>query len=250
MTHQAAHDQFLDALGPRQDSYNYKMHLEEKKHGKEHKYLKILLVLMSQPLARDKAHNKQNHWRKGNQTGPGQSRLNQLQASIEGDNPPQPDSAVSQVEFEPDETQVLALIDKKKDVVCHECGRKGHMIKDCWVAHPELIPKGVKVPNTLLSRLGRPATQGGRNRPSQNAPKGPHPPCPHCDKTNHKPDGCFTKYQRKLKAIRPAGKPRKRDVGSELRAVRCSLYANHFGWLTSQHGSMRICSKWSCWDRN
>ena len=49
MTHQAAHDQFLDALGPRQDSYNYKMHLEEKKHGKEHKYLKILLVLMSQP---------------------------------------------------------------------------------------------------------------------------------------------------------------------------------------------------------
>ena len=209
VTHQAARDQFLDALGPRQETFIYKMYLEEKRHGKEHNYLEIFLVLMSELLARDEAHNKQNHWRKRNQTGPGQGRVNQLQASNEGDNPPQSDSAVPQVEFEPDEAQVLALMDKKKDVVCHKCGRKGHMIKDCWVAHPELIPKGVKVPNTLLSRLGRPATQGGRNGPSQNAPKGPHPPCPHCGKTNHKPDDCFTKYPEKAEAYKASRKTQK-----------------------------------------
>ena len=114
VTHQAARDQFLDALGPRQETFIYKMYLEEKRHGKEHNYLEIFLALMSEHLARDEAHNKQNHWRKRNQTGPGQARVNQLQASNEGDNPPQSGSAVPQVEFEPDEAQVLALMDKKR----------------------------------------------------------------------------------------------------------------------------------------
>ena len=150
LTQQAAPDEFLDALSPRQETFIYEMYFEEKKHGKEHNYLEIFLVLMSDLLARDEAHDKQNRWCKQNQTGPGQGRVDQLQASHEGDNPPQSDSAVSQVEFELDKAQVLALMDKKKDVVCHKCGRKGHMTKDCWVAHPELIPKDVKVPNIFL----------------------------------------------------------------------------------------------------
>ena len=132
VTYPAARDQFLDALGPPQETCIYNMYLEEKKHGKEHNYLEIFLVLMFELLARDEAHNRQNHWRKRNQTGPGQGRVNQLQARNEGDNPPQSDSAHPQVEFEPEEAQVWALMDKKKDVVCHKCGREGHMIKDCW----------------------------------------------------------------------------------------------------------------------
>ena len=209
VTHKAARDEFLDALGPRQETFIYKMYLEAKTHGKANNYLEIFLVLMSELFARDEAQNKQNHWRKRNQTDQGHGRVNQLQASNEGDNPPQSDSAVQQVELEPDEAQVLALMDKENDVVCHKCGRKGHMIKDWWVGHPELIPKGIRVLNTLLYRLGRPATQGGRTGPSQNAPKGPHPPCPQCGKTNQKPDECFTKYPEKAEAYKASGKTQK-----------------------------------------
>ena len=94
---------------------------------------------------------------------------------------------------------------------------KGPHDQGLLVAHRELIPKGVKVPNTLLSRLGRPATQGGRNGPSQNTPKGPHPPCPHCGKTNHKPDDCFTKYPEKAEAYKASRKTQKKGRGQRVK---------------------------------
>ena len=59
-------------------------------------------------------------------------------------------------------------MDKKEDITGHHCGRTGHMVKDRWVQHPEIIPKGVTVPKTLLEKLRTPPTRqdtgGGPNR--------------------------------------------------------------------------------------
>ena len=95
--HQAAPDKFSDALGPCQETFIYKMYLEEKKHGKEHNYLDIFLVVKSELLATSEAHNKRNYWRKRQQAGSGDCRVNQLQASNEVDNLPRSDSAVLQM---------------------------------------------------------------------------------------------------------------------------------------------------------
>ena len=43
VTHQGARDQFLDALGPRQENFIYQLYLEERRKGKEHSYLEIFL---------------------------------------------------------------------------------------------------------------------------------------------------------------------------------------------------------------
>ena len=102
---------------------------------------------------------------------------------------------------------MLALMDKKKDITCHHCGRTGHMVRDCWVKHPELIAKGVRVSKTLLRKLRTPPTRqdtrGGPNRSPADRGKPPpkkiYPPCPTpgCGKTNHRPEDCFISYPEK-----------------------------------------------------
>ena len=109
VTHQGARDQFLDALGPRQENFIYKLYLEERRKGKEHNYLEIFQVLMTELMARDAAHNKQDHWRRRNHQGHG--RVQQIQGSESGEGIP---VASLPTEFEPDEAQVLALMDKKR----------------------------------------------------------------------------------------------------------------------------------------
>ena len=34
---------------------------------------------------------------------------------------------------------VTSIVESKEDLLCEECGKKGHTVEKCWVAHPELI---------------------------------------------------------------------------------------------------------------
>ena len=78
-SHSYITQEILDALGPRRETFIYKMYLEEKKHVN---CLEIFLVLKSKPFARDEAHNKQNHWHKQNQTGPRQGRVSHFERAM------------------------------------------------------------------------------------------------------------------------------------------------------------------------
>ena len=66
-------------------------------------------MLMTELMARDAAHNKQDHWRRRNHQGHG--RVQQIQGSESGEGIP---AASLPTEFEPDEAQVLALMNKKR----------------------------------------------------------------------------------------------------------------------------------------
>ena len=84
VTHQGARDKLLDALGPRQQNCIYKLYLEERRKGKEHNYLGFSLVLMTELMVRDAAHNKQDNWRRRNHQGHGRVQHIQVSESGEG----------------------------------------------------------------------------------------------------------------------------------------------------------------------
>ena len=80
VTHQGARDQLLDALGPRQENFTYKLYLGERRKVKEHNYLDIFVVLMTELIACDAANSKQDHWRRRNLQIHGRVQQNRVQS--------------------------------------------------------------------------------------------------------------------------------------------------------------------------